>query len=120
MWILPPGSRYANDSKYNLATNGHFKLGQYYRLVQLASRGFAMLGMLGEIRHCPQKWAVDEANAARIGGLTVADELGVDSCPEVEAWSEEVEEMIAEVEDDWCPLVEAYEPEEPVEQQRNL
>ncbi|MCL4694850.1 MAG: hypothetical protein KJ060_20335 [Candidatus Hydrogenedentes bacterium] len=85
MWPLPEGARYVNEKKYNLVGSGEFRSGTYYRLAVLASHLFAMVGMAGEVRYCPQDWAREQVDKSRLDNLPWAMELAVDDYPEVQA-----------------------------------
>lgn len=85
MWLLPEGARFVNDKTYNLLAGGDFRPGTYYRLAVLASHLFAMIGMAGEIRFCPQSWAREQIDKNRLDNLPWALELVENDYPEVEA-----------------------------------
>ncbi len=65
MWVLPEGARYVNEKTYNLLRGGNFTSGSYYRLVLLSTHLFAVVGMAGEVRFCPQDWAQQQFQLSR-------------------------------------------------------
>ena len=66
MWHLPQGAEYVGTETWAHPRDG---VGSYYyRLIRwLAPERYALLGMCGEIRTCPQAWA-RERSAEKEGG----------------------------------------------------
>ncbi len=65
-WPLPIGAEFVHEGTVGHPRDGHH--GHYWRLARFGGTGvYVLVGMMGEVRSCPQGWARQQAQAVKGG-----------------------------------------------------